>query len=160
MKQAASRPRPPLPSAASGSSSSICGQINAMVGERGIHLLRQAQVRQRIAQQPANEKFQAQIIDPLGARSVHGAGGCHPPVDHLVAHRQDGRGKPVMGLGGAFILRHAVKQRIQEPVGKWPQRKSFGIERHHISRAIQGLQTACLFGKLIATIEQRLPRCF
>ena len=113
MKQAASRPKPPLPSAASGSSSSICGQIDAMVGERGFHLFRQAQVGERIAQQPANEKFQAQIIDALGARSVHGAGGCHPLVDHLVAHRQNGRRKPVMGLCGALILRHAVKQRIQ-----------------------------------------------
>ena len=83
------------------------------VGKRGLHLFRQAQVGQGIAQQPADEEFQAEIIDALGARRVHGAGGCHPPVDHLVAHRQNGCGKPVMGLCGALILRHAVKQRIQ-----------------------------------------------
>ncbi len=89
-------------------------QIEAMAAQRLFHLAGQPHVAQRIAQQPADEEFEAEIIDPLAAIRIGFAGRFHPAVDDLVAQRQDGGGEPVMRLGGALVLADAVAQDIDD----------------------------------------------
>ena len=48
--------------------------VHAQFGERRTHAIDQAQVVQRIMQQPADEEFQRQVIDALAARDVVACG--------------------------------------------------------------------------------------
>ena len=50
MKQAAKRPNPPLPRAASGSSSIMRSEIESQFGNRALHIRQQADIDQVIAQ--------------------------------------------------------------------------------------------------------------
>jgi hypothetical protein len=71
-------------------------------------------LRQRIAHQPTDQEFEAEVIDPLVALGVSLAGRFHPAIDDLVAQRQHGGGEPVMRLGGAFVLADAVIENIDD----------------------------------------------
>jgi hypothetical protein len=85
-----------------------------VAGQGLFHFARQAQVRQGIAQQSADQEFQAQVVNPLAAFVIGLAGGFHPAIDDHVAQRQAGGGIPVMRLGRAFVLAHPVAQHIDD----------------------------------------------
>ena len=94
------------------------GEIDAERCERRRHLGRAPQIGDRVAQQPADEKLQAEIIDPLCPRSMCLSGRGHPAIDDIVAHRQDGRGEPVVRPRGAGILADTVDQRVEDRSGE------------------------------------------
>ena len=122
-------------------------EVDAEGGKRRLHFAGKAQIGKRVPQQPADKEFQAEIINPLGTGRMRRAGRNHPLVDYLVANGENGRGQPVMRLGGALVLADAVKQRIKNPVPKRPERKR-GERKRHRSAVREDLQTQGPFGKL------------
>ena len=110
MKQAASRPRPPLPKRGVRLDLAQTVQIDAEFGQRGAHRLQHLQIVERVDQQPADQEFQRQIIDPLAVLVVRGAGRGHPAIDDAVAHAQRGGDEPVPLGGDHRILAHRVGQ--------------------------------------------------
>ncbi len=88
MKQAASRPRPPLPSAASGSQLAQLGEADAEIAERGLEHRQQAHIVQRVGEQPADQEFEREVIDPLAAGVVALLLRRQPAVHDAVAQRQ------------------------------------------------------------------------
>ena len=81
-------------------------------------LFHQAEIGDGIAHQAADEEFQRQIIDALGAGGVGLAGRFHPVVDDAVAHDEDGGGQPVMRLGDLGVLADAIGQALDDFFGQ------------------------------------------
>ncbi len=104
MKHAASRPRPPLPSAASGSHLRKSAEADAEIAKRCLENRQQPHIVQRIGEQPADQKFQREVIDPLGAGVVALLLRCQPAVHDAVAQRQRRRLVPVVPGRHAGIL--------------------------------------------------------
>ena len=86
------------------------GQIDAQRLQRLGDLAGLAQIGERVAQQPADQEFEAEIIDALGPLGMGVAGRFHPALDDVVADGQDGRGQPVMRAGGLLVLADALDQ--------------------------------------------------
>jgi hypothetical protein len=76
------------------------------------------QIGHRIAQQPPDQEFEAEIIDTLGTSRVRRLGRRHPAFDDVVAHRQDRRGQPVVWPRGLRILADAVDERVEDRIGQ------------------------------------------
>ena len=110
MKQAASRPRPPLPKRRVGLDLAQPVEIDAKLGQRGAHRLQHLQIVERVDQQPADQEFQRQIIDALAVLGVDGAGRGHPAIDDAVAHAQRGGDEPVALGGDHRVLADGVGQ--------------------------------------------------
>ena len=70
MKQAASRPSPPLPSPASGSCSSSSASFSPFVSGGGVDQGRQHQVGDVVRQRPADQELHRQVVDLLGVGPV------------------------------------------------------------------------------------------
>ncbi len=104
MKHAARRPRPPLPSAASGSSSADRIEIDGELAQREPHRLRQAEIAQRLLEQTADQEFERKIIDALAAGAEGLARRGHPAVDDAVAHGKDGGEQPIVVLRDDRVL--------------------------------------------------------
>ena len=104
MKQAASRPRPPLPSAASGSHLRRSDKRDAEIAERGLEHRQQAHIVQRVGEQPADQEFQAEVIDPLAPGVVALPFRSQPVMHDAVAQRQRRRLVPVVPGGHAGVL--------------------------------------------------------
>ncbi len=111
-KQAASRPSPPLPRAASDSMAQICSKSSPASSSRLAQGVVEAQVQQAVGQGAAHEEFQGQVVDPLGVRVVVGAHGLHPPLDAPVAHHVGADIEPVAGGGGDGVLAGGVLQAV------------------------------------------------
>ena len=73
-KQAASRPRPPLPSPASGSCSSSCSQVEpSRCAATSLDERLEQQVDDVVGQRPADEELHRQVVDALGVLALVGA---------------------------------------------------------------------------------------
>ena len=118
MKQAASRPRPPLPSAASGSIRRRSVEVDAELVERLAHRLGDAEIGQRVEQQPADQELERQIVDALAPVGVDAGGGFEPAVDDDVAGGEGDREKPV--------ARARDLRRLADGVGQFRQHR--GLE--------------------------------
>ena len=85
-KQAARRPRPPLPRPASGSCSSRPSQSRCFsattCSSQGI----EQQVGHVVGQRPADEELHREVVDALGVRAIVGVLRPHPPLREDVAH--------------------------------------------------------------------------
>ena len=68
MKQAASRPRPPLPSAASGSHLRKSARSTPRSPSAASNIGQQPHIVQRVGEQPADQEFEREVIDPLARR--------------------------------------------------------------------------------------------
>ena len=95
MKQAASRPRPPLPSAASGSHLRNSAEPDAEIAERCLEHRQQAHIVQRIGEQAADQEFQARDNRPACGRRRSSLFRRQPAVHDAVAQRQRRRLVPV-----------------------------------------------------------------
>ena len=62
-------------------------QIDVEAGQRGAHRVELVQVVEVVEQQPPDQEFERQVIDPLGAVLVRGIDACQPAVDDAVAQR-------------------------------------------------------------------------
>ena len=100
MKHAASRPRPPLPSAASGSSSRSCSRSIPSSASACAGGFQQAEAVQVVDQQAPDEEFQGQVIHPLLLASVDLLHRVFPVVDQVIAGRQGHGFEPVVRAGG------------------------------------------------------------
>ena len=119
MKHAASRPRPPLPSAASGSPSRMPFEIDAHAGERAPCRLHQAEVGQSVEQQPADEEFDRKIINSPLLQPVGLAPRLHPHIDDAVAHRERRCLVPVIVGRRPETLAQAVSQFRLDRLGQF-----------------------------------------
>ena len=79
-------------------------QTDAEIAERGLEHRQQAHIVQRIGEQPADQEFQAEVIDPLAAGVVALLLGDQPAVHDAVAQRQRRRLVPVVPGGHAGVL--------------------------------------------------------
>ena len=81
----------------------------------------EAEIAHRIAQEAADEEFEREVIDPLGAPCVGIARRIHPVIDDPVAHRMDGGGEPIMVARHERVLAHRVSELFQDfgPQGRW-----------------------------------------
>src|SRR6185437_2441822 len=80
--------------------------------------LYQAQIRERIEQQPADQKFDRQIIDSLLLLPL-GFGAClQPDADDAVAHRQWGRLIPMIVAARVRKLAQFTGELGADPVAK------------------------------------------
>jgi hypothetical protein len=88
MKQAARRPRPPLPSAASDD----------------------AQIAHRVVHHAADEELEGEIIDALPVVGVDRVGRLDPALDHDVPRREGDGEEPVALAGGDGVLADRIGQ--------------------------------------------------
>jgi len=77
---------------------------DAEIAERRLEHRQQPHIIQRIAEQPADQEFQAEVIDPLGAGIVALLFRGQPVVHNAVAQRQCRRLVPVVAGGHAGVL--------------------------------------------------------
>jgi len=94
------------------------GNIDAERGERVANLFHEAEVRDRIAHQAADEEFEREVVNALVAGRIDLAGRFHPLVDDAVTHDEDGGSQPVMRLGDLRILADAVGQALNDFFGE------------------------------------------
>ena len=118
MKHAASRPRPPLPSAASGSSARIAFEIDAELVQRRARGLGKSQVRQRVEQHAADQELEREVVHALAPVAIAAARGLAPAIDDAVARRERHGDEPVVVARMAGLLRHHVAQLGQHGVAK------------------------------------------
>ena len=126
MKQAASRPRPPLPSAASGSTSRNVVKIDAELGQRCAGRFDHFHIGQRIDEEPPDQEFEAEVIDPLAAGLLRRLDRGQPAFDHLVAHRQRRGDEPVMRGRGRHALADRVPQLVEDQIANFGDAGAFG----------------------------------
>ena len=88
------------------------GKFETMRAQRPFQRARQVKIVHCIAQQAADQEFQAKVIHALCTIGIGAARAFHPAVDHLVAKGIDGGGVPVVRLCRALILAHAVTQGV------------------------------------------------
>ncbi len=171
MKQAARRPRPPLPRAASGSISRSASRLDAELGQGGAHRFEQVEIVQAVDQQAADQEFEGEVIDPLALVRVGRAGGLHPAVDDAVAHGECGGDEPVpvggdervladgigeLGDDGAAQGRHILVLHRQCKAGydrvgrRWP-----GLA-HHVVLIPQCTKTRFWLGALVAGRQAKM----
>jgi len=71
-------------------------EADAEIAERSLEHRQQPHIVQRIGEQAADQEFQAEVIDPLGAGVVAQLFGCQPVMHDAVAQRQRRRLVPVV----------------------------------------------------------------
>ena len=99
-KQAASRPSPPLPRPASGSSSkSACKSWPMSEAKSLAHELLDLKVGDGVGQRPADQELHRQVIDLLGVLVVVGPLGQQPALGEQVADRAGHRLEPLARAG-------------------------------------------------------------
>ena len=152
MKQAASRPRPPLPSAASGSHLRSSERPTPRSPSAASNTLQQAHIVQRVGEQPADQEFEREIIDPLAAGVVDLLFRRQPAVHDAVAQRQRRRLVPVVPGGHAGVL--ADRQR------ELGEDRALDLrDRQFVDGLADGRDFLCWFGKIgLAIVHPRLDR--
>ncbi len=104
-------------------------EVDTEANQRLLHRLHQLEVRHRVAQQPADQKLKAKVIDALRPGRVRGARRLHPSVDRAVAHHQDRRRQPVVRFRNDGILADRIGELVD----------NFGLQRLRIDLAGQRL---------------------
>ena len=102
IRQAASRPNPPLPSAASGSAHLV--EIDTEIAERRLDRLGHAEVLDDIGKEASDQKFEREVVNPLAALGMAEPVDREPAMDDAVAQRQGRRDKPVARRRGGAVL--------------------------------------------------------
>jgi hypothetical protein len=110
IKQAASRPRPPWPNAASGSASRSRFRSTPRSPERRPKRLSPTQIEECIGKKSTYEELQRQIVDALAALGMAGAIHREPAMDNAVSYSQRGRDEPVSLRGYRRILAYIRRQ--------------------------------------------------
>ena len=118
MKQAASRPEAAIAERRVGLEVGERAEVDAERFERRAHLLHQPDIAHRVAHQPADEEFEAEVVDALLALPPGAAGRFHPAVDDPVAHRVDGRGQPVVRPRDDRVLADRIGQPLEDFIGQ------------------------------------------
>ena len=114
MKQAASRPRPPLPSAASGSSVDQVVEVDVERLQRLAHRFHEAEIAHGVAHQAADQEFEREVVDALVRGPPGLPGRLHPLVDDAVAHGEDGGVQPVIRPRDDRILADRIGQPLED----------------------------------------------
>ncbi len=108
MKHAARRPRPPLPRRRVGLEQANALYVHAQFGQGFAGDLQQTEVAQAVIQQPADQEFQREVVNPLLDLAIDMARVIHPVLDHVVAGSKGGRFKPVMLKRMVGVLAHRI----------------------------------------------------
>ena len=103
-------------------------EIDAEACQRAFDRIDQTQIGQRVQQQPADQKFDGQIIDAFFVQAFGLAPARAPDVDDAVAHRQRRRAIPVVRHGGLGLLADDVSQLRDDGVS---QCRFVGIRLNH-----------------------------
>ena len=91
--------------------------LDAKVLQGGLKLVEQSEIGRRIAQQPPDEEFHRQVVNPLALVLIGFADGGHPLLDHPVAHHEDGGFQPVMAARRCGVLAHGKGQLLDNFAG-------------------------------------------
>ena len=127
-------------------------EIDAKRRQRRAHRLEQPEVGQRIAHQPPDEEFEAEVIDALRLAVIGGLGRLHPALDGPVAGNEDGRLQPVVFVGGLRVLADPVGQPLDDLAGEvcvglsggfQARRMRIGVEAHGWVIPESGAQGSC-----------------
>ena len=103
MKQAASRPRPPLPRPASGSCSTSSSQSRPGLARRALDATVEHQVGDVVGQRAADQELHRQVIDALRVFPMIGAQRQRPALRQHVTHRTGRRLEGLARPGGARV---------------------------------------------------------
>ena len=79
-------------------------EIDAEVAERGAKYLAEAEIAEYVGKQPADQKFERQIVDALAPLGVARPLGGQPAMNGAVAQRERGGHEPVASGGRADVL--------------------------------------------------------
>ena len=93
-------------------------EIDVETGERRAHRLDQPQIGEGVDQQPADQEFQREIIDPATALAVIGAHRGHPVVHREVARGERHGDEPVALAGGVLVLADGIDQLLQHSLAQ------------------------------------------
>src|SRR5207245_650801 len=110
MKQAASRPRPPWPSAASGSTARSRFRSTPRSPSAARKISVQPRLQSTSAKKSPDEELQRQIVDALAALCMAGAIHHEPSMDNAIANSQRGRDEPVPVGSRSRILAQFQRQ--------------------------------------------------
>ena len=110
-KQAASRPRPPLPSPASGSCSSRPSQSSRFSRDDLPRDRVEQQVHDVVRERAADQELHRQVVDALRVLALVGLLGADPPLGQDVAHRARDRLEPLARPGGRDVA-DAVEEQM------------------------------------------------
>ena len=108
MKQAASRPRPPLPRPASGSCSRSSASFSPLLPGGGVDQGRQHQVGDVVRQRPADQELHREVVDLLGVGPVVLLLGPDPALGEHVADR-GGDGLELLARAGVLRVDDVVE---------------------------------------------------
>ena len=117
MKQAARRPRPPLPRPASGSSSRRRVEIPALAVERALNEWGGGQVDDVVVQRAPEQELHRQVVDALGVGLLACQSRLHPAVRHQVADEPCNRLEPLTRTGAHGVHDVLAEQISVRPVG-------------------------------------------
>ena len=93
-------------------------KVDAEFGQGFAGDVEQAEVAQAVVEQPADEKFQGEVINPLLTFAVDLPGVIHPVLDHVIARRQGNGFEPVVVEGVIRVFAHRVGEFGQDGVAK------------------------------------------
>ena len=110
-KQAASRPRPPLPSPASGSCSSRPSQSSRFSADDLPGDRLEQQVHDVVRERAADQELHRQVVDALRVLALVGLLGADPPLRQHVAHRARDRLEALARPGGRRVA-DAVEEQM------------------------------------------------
>ena len=71
---------------------------------------------QIVPQLPANEKFEREVINALGARGVGRVGAAMPAIDHAVPHGQRDRDIPIAIVGRDAVFADLIVELLLDAV--------------------------------------------
>ena len=133
--------------------------IDAQRGKRRLHVVQHFHVGRRIAHQPPDQEFEAEIIDTPPFFLIGFLGRCDPGVDHPVADREDDGVQPVMRLGGGGILADAIGQPLDNLMRQYfrvhPPRRGFG--KFGLALEVHGARSPCLIRGDDGTADKAAP---
>ena len=110
MKQAASRPRPPFPSAGVRLDAAQASRSTPSSASARAPSAIRPRIAERVEQEPPDQELQGEVIDALLPALVGGAGRVHPAVDDVVAHGEGRRREPVVVARAVRVLAHRIGQ--------------------------------------------------
>src|SRR6185312_9925348 len=86
----------------------------------------------RVAHQPPNEEFEAQVVDALLRRAPRRAAGLEPEVDDAVADGEDGGAQPIMRARDDRVLADGIGKLFKDFVLKRLSRSGSLLRRRGV----------------------------
>jgi hypothetical protein len=93
-------------------------EVDAQFGQGFAGDVQQAEVAQAVVEQPADEKFQGEVVNPFLTFAVDLPGVIHPVLDHVIARCQCNRFEPVVVKRVIRVFAHRVGEFRQDGIAE------------------------------------------